>query len=181
MEVVKITKKIYKAIGCEEGHFFGTFAHFKELRERSNLSVQKTCFCCGHKFQPEDFISLACFDKGLGNKFLCQKCKDIAFKDLGDKNIYLHQCLTPSGINRQNMTVEDIINEECVAFETEESMDNIQSAEYFKENILPNEVEITHDDGNYFEVSVNGKSYSCDVYGNGDFYHSIADFKLLED
>lgn len=72
------------------GYFFGTFAHFKELRESSNLSVQKTCFCCGHKFQPEDFISLACFDKGLGNKFLCQKCKDIALKDLGDKNIYLH-------------------------------------------------------------------------------------------
>lgn len=67
------------------------------------------------------------------------------------------------------MTIGDIINEECVTFETEESMDNIQSAEYFKENILPDEVEITHDDGNYFEVSVKGKSYSCEVYGNGDF------------
>lgn len=72
-----IIKKVYKAVGCEKGHYFGTFAHFKELRESSNLSVQKTCFCCGHKFQPEDFISLACFDKGMGNKFLCQKCKDI--------------------------------------------------------------------------------------------------------
>ena len=80
-----------------------------------------------------------------------------------------------------SMGIEDIINEKCVTFETEEFMDNIQSAEYFKENILPNEVEITHDDGNYFEVSVNCKSYSCDVYGNGDFYHSIAEFKLLED
>lgn len=48
-------------------------------------------------------------------------------------------------------------------------MDNIQSAEYFKENILPDEIEITHDDGNYFEISVNGKQYSCEVYGNGDF------------
>lgn len=76
MEVVKITKKVYKAVGCEKGHLFGTFAHFKELRESSNLSVQKTCFCCRHKFQPEDFISLACFDKGMGNKFLCQKCKE---------------------------------------------------------------------------------------------------------
>lgn len=80
------------------------------------------------------------------------------------------------------MNIEDIINEECVTFETEEEfMDNIQSAEYFKENILPDEVEITHDDGNYFEVSVKGISYSCEVYGNGDFYHSIAEFKLLED
>lgn len=79
------------------------------------------------------------------------------------------------------MSIEDIINEECVNFMTEEPMDNIQSAEYFKENILPDEIEITHDDGNYFEVSVNGKQYSCEVYGNGDFYHSIAEFKLLDD
>lgn len=80
------------------------------------------------------------------------------------------------------MSIEDIINEECVTFETEKSMDNIQAAEYFKENILPYEVEITHDNGNYFEVSINGKQYSCDVYGNGDFYHSIAEFnKLLEE
>ena len=61
------------------------------------------------------------------------------------------------------MIIEDIINEKCVTFMTEEPMDNIQSAEYFKENILPNEVEITHDDGNYFEVSVNCKSYMAMV------------------
>lgn len=79
------------------------------------------------------------------------------------------------------MSIEDITNEECVTFETEESTDNIQAAEYFKEKILPDEIEITHDDGNYFEVSVNGKQYSCDVYGNGDFYHSVAMFKLLEE
>lgn len=88
MKVVKITKKIYKAVGCEKGHVFGTFAYFKELRESYNLSVQKTCFCCGRKFQPEDYISVACFDNGVGNRFLCQKCKDIALKDLGDKNIF---------------------------------------------------------------------------------------------
>lgn len=95
MEVVK--KKVYKAVGCEKGHHFGTFAHFKELRESANLSVQKTCFCCGHKFQPEDFISLAYFDKDMGCKFLCQKCKDIVLKDLGDKNTCLHSCLTAFG------------------------------------------------------------------------------------
>lgn len=78
------------------------------------------------------------------------------------------------------MNIENIINEECVTFKTEESMDNIQAAAYFKENILPDEVEITHDDGNYFEVSANGKTYSCDVYGNGDFYSNVAEFKLLK-
>ena len=90
MEVVKITNKIYKAVGCEKGHVFGTFAYYKELRENYNLSVQNNCFCCGNKFQPEDLISVACFDKGEGNRFLCQKCKDISLKDLGDKNIFLH-------------------------------------------------------------------------------------------
>lgn len=86
MKVVKITKKVYNVIGCEKGHLFGTFAHFKGLRESANLPVQKTCFCCGHKFQPEDFISLAVF-KGCSNRFLCEKCKEIALKDLGDDNI----------------------------------------------------------------------------------------------
>ena len=90
MEVVKITKKIYKAVGCEKGHVFATFAYNKELRENYKKKKKKTCFCCGHKFQPEDLISVACFDKGVGNRLLCQKCKDIALKDLGDKNIFLH-------------------------------------------------------------------------------------------
>ena len=110
MEVVKITKKVYKAIGCEEGHFFGTFAHFKELRERSNLSVQKTCFCCGHKFQPEDFISLACFDKGLGNKFLCQKCK-CNVPAIGTLRYYLKSVLLTMKETKQRVTQRRINNE----------------------------------------------------------------------
>lgn len=40
MEVVKITKKVYKAIGCEKGHFFGTFAHFKELQTALNIALE---------------------------------------------------------------------------------------------------------------------------------------------
>ena len=79
------------------------------------------------------------------------------------------------------MSIEDIKNCECISFETLDSMDNIDSAEWFKENILPDEAEIMHDDGNYFEVCVEGKIYSCNIYGNGDFYHNVADFNLLED
>ena len=78
------------------------------------------------------------------------------------------------------MSIKDIINEECVLFEHKAIMHNILGAEFFKENILPSEAEITYDEGNYFEVSVNGKLYSCEVYGNGDFCHSIAKFKLLK-
>ena len=43
------------------------------------------------------------------------------------------------------------------------------------------DVEITRDDNNYFEVCVEGKSYSCDIYCNGDFYHNVADFNLLKE
>ena len=35
MEV--IIKNVYKAVGGEEGNYFGTFAHFKEVREGSVL------------------------------------------------------------------------------------------------------------------------------------------------
>lgn len=79
------------------------------------------------------------------------------------------------------MSIEDIKNCECVSFSTPEPMDNIDSAEWFKANLLPDDVEITHDDNNYFEVCVEGKIYSCNIYGNGDFYHNVADFNLLED
>lgn len=78
------------------------------------------------------------------------------------------------------MSIEDIINEECVIFDSEELVDNIQAAEYFKEYILPRKVKITQSDGNYFEVSINGKTYSCDVYDKNNFY-SIAEFKLLKE
>lgn len=79
------------------------------------------------------------------------------------------------------MSIKDIINEKCIAFEHEAFMHNILSADFFKENLLPSEIEITYDDGNYFEVSINGKLYSCEVCGDGDFCHSIAKFKLLKD
>lgn len=52
------------------------------------------------------------------------------------------------------MSIEDIKNCECISFETLAPMDNIDSAEWFKENILPDEAEIILDDGNYFEVCV---------------------------
>ena len=78
------------------------------------------------------------------------------------------------------MSIEDIKNRERVSFSTSEPMDNIDNAEQFKENILP-DVEITRDDYSYFEGCGEGKSYSCDIYWNGDFYHNVADFNLLKE
>ena len=79
------------------------------------------------------------------------------------------------------MSIEDIKNCECISFETLAPMDNIDSAEWFKEIILPDEAEIIHDDGNYFEVCVEDKIFSCDIYGDGDFYHNVANFNFLKD
>lgn len=53
------------------------------------------------------------------------------------------------------MSIEDIKNCECVSFSTLEPMDNIDSAEWFKENILPDDVEITHDDNNNRRAMMN--------------------------
>ena len=55
------------------------------------------------------------------------------------------------------MSIEDIKNRERVSFSTSEPMDNIDNAEQFKENILP-DVEITRDDNNYCDVWVEDKS-----------------------
>lgn len=78
------------------------------------------------------------------------------------------------------MSIEDIKNCKCVTFSPSEPMDNIDSVEWFKENILPNDVEIIHDDGNHFEVCIEGKIYSCDIYNNREFYYNVADFNLLK-
>lgn len=110
-------------------------------------------------------------DAILQNSFLLDKFKKVKEK----YNLYIYF------FGGQTMSIEDIKNCECVSFSTSEPMDNIDSAEWFKENILPDDVEITYDDNNYFEVCVEGKSYSCNIYGDGDFYHNVADFNLLEE
>lgn len=90
MQVVKITKKVYNAVGCEcsDKPFLTNFGRYKELREEVGSYVQKTCFNCHCKFKPEDLIWLACFDNGCGNKLLCTECRDLCNKDLGENNIW---------------------------------------------------------------------------------------------
>lgn len=41
--------------------------------------------------------------------------------------------------------------------------------------------DICNADCTLYAFWVEGKNYSCDIYGNGDFYHNIADFNILED
>lgn len=80
MEVVKITKRIYKCLSVAENPW--KFGKFREIRERLGLKVQRCCFNCNHKFADDEYIYLAMF-KGTFNHFLCKNCKDKAMGDLG--------------------------------------------------------------------------------------------------
>lgn len=174
-EMVRVCGLCHKALGIPQDDSVTDF-------ERGQWSVIQNIIGYAKDYS---LAAQLCRETGIGYKKIKALQKDCGYSYKEEVNDFLKDSRNDETdylkLEDQPMIIEDIINEKCVTFETEESMDNIQSAEYFKENILPNEVEITHDDGNYFEVSVNCKLYSCDVYGNGDFYHSIAEFKLLED
>ncbi len=80
MEVVKVTRKVYKCLNAFEEPF-SKFGKFRETRERLGLSVQRCCFNCRHKFKEDEDIYLAMF-KGTLNHFLCKDCNDKALSDL---------------------------------------------------------------------------------------------------
>ena len=80
MEVVKVTRKVYKCLNAVEKPF-SKFGKFRETRERLGLSVQRCCFNCRHKFKEDEDIYLAMF-KGTLNHFLCKDCNDKALSDL---------------------------------------------------------------------------------------------------
>lgn len=80
MEVVKITRKVYKCLNVTDKPFT-KFSKFREIRERLGMKFQRCCFNCNHKFTDDDDMYLAMF-KGTLNHFLCKKCRDIAMNDL---------------------------------------------------------------------------------------------------
>ena len=80
MEVVKITRKVYKCLNVTDKPF-AKFSKFREIRESLGLKVQRCCFNCNRKFTDDDDMYLAMF-KGTLNHFLCKNCRDIAMNDL---------------------------------------------------------------------------------------------------
>lgn len=79
MEVVKITKRVYRCLSVANHSW--KFGKFREIRERLGLKVQRRCFNCDRKFAEDDDIYLAMF-KGTLNHFLCKDCMEIAKNDL---------------------------------------------------------------------------------------------------
>ena len=80
MEVVKITRKVYKCLNVTDKPFT-KFSKFREIRESLGMKVQRCCFNCNHKFTDDDDMYLAMFE-GTLNHFLCKNCRDIAMNDL---------------------------------------------------------------------------------------------------
>lgn len=83
MEVIKVTKKIYKVLQVAEKPFL-KFGQFRATRERIGLSVQRYCFNCNRKFKDDDDIYLVML-KGTLNKLFCKECHDKALNDLNKK------------------------------------------------------------------------------------------------
>ena len=80
MEVVKITRKVYKCLNVTDKPFT-KFGKFREIRESLGLKVQRCCFNCGHKFKDDDDVYLVML-KGTLNKLFCKNCNDKALNDL---------------------------------------------------------------------------------------------------
>ena len=82
MEVVKITRKVYKVRYALQKPF-DNFGKFKRFREARNMSLQEwtCCFNCGYKFKDEDDAYLVWLTN-TPNRFFCKECNDKALLDL---------------------------------------------------------------------------------------------------
>lgn len=60
---------------------FMKFGVIRETREKYGMKVERTCFCCGHKFKDEENTYLAIL-KGTTNKLLCEECNKKALNDI---------------------------------------------------------------------------------------------------
>lgn len=58
---------------------------------------------------------------------------------------------------------------------------NIESADDFVLNELPENVDVYFQDENYLEfIFEDGKYYSATIFGNGDFTHHQAEFEFIK-
>lgn len=80
MEITKITKRTYIVSQVIEKPFM-KFGVFRQSREKLGLNVEKTCFCCGHKFFDDEDVFLAFF-KNTHNRLLCENCNQKALIEL---------------------------------------------------------------------------------------------------
>lgn len=83
MEITKITKRTYIVSQVTEKPFM-KFGLFRQTREKLRMKVEKTCFCCGHKFFDDEDVFLAFF-KNTRNRLICEKCNQKALTELKEK------------------------------------------------------------------------------------------------
>lgn len=80
MEIIKITKRIYKVLDANNKTFL-KFEQFRKSRESIGLSVQRRCFSCNHKFKDDEDTYLVMLS-GTHNQLFCKECNDKALDDL---------------------------------------------------------------------------------------------------
>lgn len=59
--------------------------------------------------------------------------------------------------------------------------DNIYTMNDFIEKHLPPEAEIVFEDGSYCEVIIDDKKYALNAKGDGDSYHHVVEWVLLNE
>lgn len=80
MEIKKITTRTY-VVSNAVNHPFMKFGRFRQVRETYGLKVQKTCFCCGHKFTDDEDTFLVAFTN-THNRLFCKDCNNKALIDI---------------------------------------------------------------------------------------------------
>lgn len=83
-----ITKTTIKRYEVTQIARFLKYDVHKEARTRYSLSLQKTCFKCGHKFQDEEYTYIGMI-KGSLNQLFCKDCAEKIAKSLGKEIVIL--------------------------------------------------------------------------------------------
>lgn len=83
MEIKKTITRTYVVSSAIRKPFM-KFGTFRKVRETHQLRVEKTCFCCGHRFKDDEDIFIVFF-KNTHNRLFCHKCNECALKEVEEK------------------------------------------------------------------------------------------------
>ena len=83
--ITKTTVKRYEVTVIAK---FLKYDVFEESRVKHNLSLQKTCFKCHHKFQDGEYTYLGMI-KGSKNQLFCKPCAEKIAESLGKEIVIL--------------------------------------------------------------------------------------------
>ena len=80
MIITKILECKYKVLLAVDKPF-SKFGVYRKKREHLGFPVERRCFNCDHEFNDDEDIYLI-YVEDIDNRFLCEKCNNIAVNDL---------------------------------------------------------------------------------------------------